>query len=71
MLAIAYIVGLFYFIRLWLKSWLLAAIGALLAIKMGMFYYGASLVFGSTPAIHSWRMAGIFFYFSGLWFVSC
>ena len=41
-MAIAYIVGLFYFIRLWLDSWLLAAIGALLAIKMGMFYYGSS-----------------------------
>lgn len=70
MTAIAYIMGLFYFIRLWLKSWLLAAIGALLAIKMGMFYYGSAPCIWINPAntflAHGWDIV-LFF---GLWWVS-
>jgi len=68
--AIVYVVALFYFIRLWLKSWLLAAIGALLTIKMGMFYYGSVPCIWINPAntflAHGWDVA-LFF---GLWFVS-
>jgi len=68
MLAVVYIVGLFYFIRLWLKSWLLAAIGALLAVKMGMFYYACAPGVWINPAntflAHGWDIA-LFF---GLWF---
>ena len=67
---VAYLVGLFYFIRLWLKSWLLAAIGALLAMKMGMFYYGAFPCIWTNPGnsflAHGWDI----FLFFGLWFVS-
>jgi len=69
-LAIVYIVGLFYFIRLWLKSWLLAGTGALLAIKMGMFYYGSAPCIWVNPAntflAHGWDIA-LFF---GLWFIA-
>jgi len=69
-LAMVYIVGLFYFIRVWLKSWSLGLIGALLTIKMGMFYYGASPCIWINPAntflSHGWDIV-LFF---GLWFVS-
>jgi len=70
MTSIAYIIGLFYFIRLWLNSWLLAATGALLAVKMGMFYYGSTPCIWINPSntflAHGWDIV-LFF---GLWFVS-
>ncbi len=69
-MAIVYIVGLFYFVRLWLNSWLLALIGALLAIKMGIFYYSSAPCIWINPAntflAHGWDIA-LFF---GLWLVS-
>jgi hypothetical protein len=68
--AIAYVIGLFYFVRLWLGSWLLAAIGALLVIKVGMFYYGISPCTWVYPAntflAHGWDII-LFFW---LWWVS-
>jgi len=68
--AIIYVIGIFYFIRLWLHSWGLAVIGALLTIKMGMFYYGAAPCIWINPAHsflgHGWDI----FLFFGLWFVS-
>jgi|GEM_PF-2191733 hypothetical protein len=70
LMAFIYIVGLFYFIRLWLESWLLAAIGILLTIKMGMFYYASAPCVWINPAntflAHGWDI----FLFFGLWFVS-
>ena len=69
MMAIAYIVGLFYFIRRWLDSWLLASIGALLALKMGLFYYGALPCIWVNPAnsflSHGWDIGVVV----GLWFI--
>ena len=69
-MAIGYIIGLFYFIRLWLGSWLLAAIGALLAIKMGLFYYGAAPCVWINPAntflIHGWDIIFLF----GFWYIA-
>jgi len=68
--AILYIIGLFYFIRYWLHSWLLAAAGALLTIKMGMFYYGAAPCIWINPAnsflAHGWDI----FLLGGLGIVS-
>ena len=67
--ALLYIIGLFYFIRCWLNSWLLAAIGVLLTVKMGMFYYGASPCVWINPSntflAHGWDIV-LFF---GLWIV--
>jgi hypothetical protein len=68
--AFVYVVGLFYFIRCWLNSWLLAAVGVLLTIKMGMFYYGSAPCIWLNPVntflAHGWDIV-LFF---GLWFVS-
>jgi len=70
MLAVIYIVGLFYFIRLWLNSWFLALIGALLTIKMGMYYYGTAPCVWINPAntflAHGWDI----FLFFGFWYFS-
>lgn len=70
LMAFVYIVGLFYFIRWWLNSWLLAATGALLTIKMGMFYYGSAPCIWINPAntflAHGWDII-LFF---GLGFIS-
>ena len=64
LMAFAYIAGLFYFIRCWLKSWLLASIGVLLTIKMGMFYYGSTPCIWINPAntflAHGWDIALFF-----------
>ena len=68
--AFLYIVGIFYFIRRWLRSWLLAATGALLAVKFGLFYYGSAPCIWINPAntflAHGWDI----FIFWGFWFVS-
>lgn len=68
-IALGYLIALFYFIRFWLQSWMLAAIGVLLAIKFGMFYYGSAPCIWINPAntflAHGWDI-GLFW---GLWVV--
>jgi hypothetical protein len=70
LISFVYLAGLFYFIRCWLKSWLLAAIGVLLTVKMGMFYYGSTPCIWVNPAntflAHGWDIV-LFF---GLWIIS-
>lgn len=69
-LAMAYIIALFYLVRFWLKSWLLAAVGSLLVLKMGLFYYGSVPCIWTNPSqtflAHGWDI----FLFFGLWFIS-
>jgi hypothetical protein len=70
LIAFVYIIGLFYFVRWWLNSRLLAAIGVLLTIKMGLFYYGSAPCIWINPAntflAHGWDIVLLF----GLLFVS-
>jgi len=69
-LCLAYLVGVFYLIRLWLHSWLLAAVGVLLTIKMGMFYDACAPCVWINPSntflAHGWDI----FLLGGLWFVT-
>jgi hypothetical protein len=67
--AVVYVIAVFYFIRRWLKSWLLAALGAVLVIKFGLFYYTAAPCIWVNPSntflAHGWDII-LFF---GLWFM--